>query len=133
MLCVNITIPVYNEQARLPESIERLRRYLHEEGRREFEIVIADNGSTDGTLAAAKALATQERKQGRHPHLYGRGSVNGSGGIPGHDPSSRVRSVRCSGGHAAACAIGDDPLLETGTDIPVLQLVGPDNAGNALF
>lgn len=54
---VNVTIPVFNEEARLPQSLPRLHRFLSEHCRFKFEVVIADNGSTDGTLDTARALS----------------------------------------------------------------------------
>lgn len=56
---LDIVIPVYNEAHVLADSIERLRSYLDENdfpySRR---IVIADNASTDSTLAVARQLRT---------------------------------------------------------------------------
>ncbi len=55
---LDIVLPVYNEAHVLAESVERLRTYLQENGfpysRR---ITVADNASTDETLAAARELA----------------------------------------------------------------------------
>jgi len=50
---VNITIPVFNEETRLQRSIPKLHSFLSEHCRFEFEIVIADNASTDRTLEIA--------------------------------------------------------------------------------
>ena len=56
---VEIVVPVLNEERDLAPSIRRLVAYLA--GRFPFRAVvtIADNGSTDGTWAAAKALAAE--------------------------------------------------------------------------
>jgi glycosyltransferase involved in cell wall biosynthesis len=54
---VEIVVPVYNEQAVLRESITRLHGYLNESFPFSWHIVIADNASTDGTLAIAHRLA----------------------------------------------------------------------------
>lgn len=54
---LDIVLPVYNEEHVLADSVGKLRAYLNE---RDFpytwRIVIADNASTDGTLAAGKTL-----------------------------------------------------------------------------
>ena len=54
---LDIVIPVYNEEHVLAGSVQRLRSYLDEH---EFpysrRIVVADNASTDGTMAAAQEL-----------------------------------------------------------------------------
>jgi putative flippase GtrA len=54
---VEIVVPVYNEQAVLRESISRLYAYLTESFPFSWQVVIADNASTDGTLAIARELA----------------------------------------------------------------------------
>jgi glycosyltransferase involved in cell wall biosynthesis len=54
---IDIVVPVYNEQAALAESIRRLDSYLSAEFPFDWRIVIADNASTDATLAVARALA----------------------------------------------------------------------------
>jgi glycosyltransferase involved in cell wall biosynthesis len=56
--CVlDIVIPVYNEEHDLPGSIRRLHRYLAAEVPYRSRITVADNASTDNTLAVAHALA----------------------------------------------------------------------------
>jgi glycosyltransferase involved in cell wall biosynthesis len=46
---IDIVIPVYNEQAVLPDSVQRLHAYCSAELDYEWRIVIADNASTDAT------------------------------------------------------------------------------------
>jgi len=46
---INITIPVFNEERQLAESVCKLHRFLAEHCQFRFEIVIANNGSTDRT------------------------------------------------------------------------------------
>ncbi len=53
---VCITIPVFNEEVRLRDSITRLHGFLSQHLSTTWEIVIADNGSTDGTLHLADSL-----------------------------------------------------------------------------
>lgn len=55
---VNIVIPVYNEEVELAVSVHKLVDFLrlHLENF-SWHITIADNASTDGTLAVAKSLA----------------------------------------------------------------------------
>jgi glycosyltransferase involved in cell wall biosynthesis len=55
---VDIVVPVLNEEATLRASIMRLGDYLSARFPFTWRITIADNGSTDGTLALAYALAT---------------------------------------------------------------------------
>jgi putative flippase GtrA len=54
---VEIVIPVRNEDRDLVPSVQRLHSYLHDQFPFSARITIADNGSTDGTWAQARALA----------------------------------------------------------------------------
>ena len=54
---IDIVVPVYNEQAALQDSIRRLHAFLSHQMPYAWRIVIADNASTDATLAMARALA----------------------------------------------------------------------------
>jgi putative flippase GtrA len=54
---VEIVVPVFNEEHVLGDSIHRLHAYLCDGFPFTWRIVIADNASTDGTLAVARRLA----------------------------------------------------------------------------
>src|SRR5260370_27128101 len=56
---VEIVVPVRNEERDLASGIRRLPAYLKDRFPFSARITIADNGSTDGTWAAAVALAGQ--------------------------------------------------------------------------
>src|SRR5947209_2688262 len=60
-MVVDIVIPVYNEERDLEMSVRRLRRYLDQRFPFSAGITIADNGSTDQTLAIARRLALDLR------------------------------------------------------------------------
>jgi putative flippase GtrA len=55
--CVEVVVPVHNEQAVVAESIRRLHDHLTAELPFTWRIVIADNASTDQTARIAAALA----------------------------------------------------------------------------
>src|SRR5215813_14179720 len=55
---VSLVIPAYNEEARLGPTLERCARYLCGSPWR-FEIVVVDDGSTDGTVALCRRMAAQ--------------------------------------------------------------------------
>ena len=57
MNSVDVVVPVYNEESALARSVGILGDYLKKHITCRWQIVIADNGSTDGTLAIAKELA----------------------------------------------------------------------------
>lgn len=54
----SITIPAYNAQATLQETVASVRAQTFAD----WELVIVDDGSTDGTLALAESLASIEPK-----------------------------------------------------------------------
>ena len=57
MASVDVVIPVYNEEHVLAQSVATLCAFLSENLPHTWRIVIADNASTDGTLAVAQRLA----------------------------------------------------------------------------
>jgi dolichyl-phosphate beta-glucosyltransferase len=50
---LSIIIPAYNEESRLPATLERIAAYLQDSGR-EAEVLVVDDGSKDGTAAVAE-------------------------------------------------------------------------------
>jgi glycosyltransferase involved in cell wall biosynthesis len=50
---LSIIIPAYNEESRLPATLERIVEYLSTSGR-EAEVLVVDDGSIDGTAAVAE-------------------------------------------------------------------------------
>jgi glycosyltransferase involved in cell wall biosynthesis len=56
---VDVVIPVYNEEKELARSVAVLRDFLGKNLSCGWRIVVADNGSVDGTLAVAQDLARQ--------------------------------------------------------------------------
>src|SRR6478735_5558496 len=93
--CVlDIVIPVHNEEYDLPGSVRRLHRFLVAEVPYPSRITIADNASTDNTLAVAEALAEQlSDVEVIHVDEKGRG---GASGPPRRATRSRVRAARLS-------------------------------------
>jgi len=61
MSSVDVIIPVYNEEHVLAQSVATLRRFLRENLHHKWRILIADNASTDDTLAVAQELAEKHR------------------------------------------------------------------------
>jgi dolichyl-phosphate beta-glucosyltransferase len=51
---LSVVIPAYNEERRLPPTLERLRQYL-DAGSLAHEIVVVDDGSRDATADVARA------------------------------------------------------------------------------
>jgi len=73
---IEVVVPVYNEQLSLGPSIHRLYAYLCENIAQPFIITIADNASTDDTLALAHDLEQMlPQVQVRHLDRKGRGAA----------------------------------------------------------
>jgi glycosyltransferase involved in cell wall biosynthesis/putative flippase GtrA len=56
---IDVVIPVYNEETDLAPCVRRLHAHLSESFPYPFRITVADNASTDGTLAIAHTLADE--------------------------------------------------------------------------
>ena len=52
---LSIVIPSYNEESRLPETLQRIAEYLPTLGLR-TEVLVVDDGSTDRTAAVAESF-----------------------------------------------------------------------------
>jgi dolichyl-phosphate beta-glucosyltransferase len=52
---LSILIPAYNEESRLPATLERVAAYLKNCGR-EAEVLVVDDGSKDRTAAVAESF-----------------------------------------------------------------------------
>ncbi|MGC1107930.1 MAG: dolichyl-phosphate beta-glucosyltransferase [Candidatus Acidiferrales bacterium] len=52
---LSVIVPAYNEEARLPRTLERIRGYLRR-AHPASEIIVVDDGSTDSTADAVRAL-----------------------------------------------------------------------------
>ena len=59
---VDAVIPVYNEAHVLEKSVIRLGAFLEANLPYDWRIVVADNASTDGTLAVARSIANANRR-----------------------------------------------------------------------
>jgi glycosyltransferase involved in cell wall biosynthesis len=70
---VDLVIPVYNEERVLAESVARLRAWCGASLPYQWRIVVADNASTDGTLAVAQKLAAEDADGVGYIHLDQKG------------------------------------------------------------
>src|SRR5262249_55704650 len=55
---LSIIIPSYNEELRLPPSLQQIASYIEKSGR-ETEVIVVDDGSTDRTAEVAESFRTQ--------------------------------------------------------------------------
>ena len=74
MASIDVVVPVLNEEQALPACLATLRAFLGSQlQEHRWRIVVADNGSTDGTLAVAKAAAAAHPSEVSYLHLDVRG------------------------------------------------------------
>ena len=64
---VSVVIPAYNRAATIGAAIDSVLRQTWED----FELVVVDDGSTDGTLAAARAVTDPRLRVVAAPHNLG--------------------------------------------------------------
>lgn len=58
---LSVVIPAYNEHARIPKTLEQVIGYLKAQSY-EWEIVVADDGSTDSTARAVEKEASRDAR-----------------------------------------------------------------------
>jgi dolichyl-phosphate beta-glucosyltransferase len=116
-IALSVVIPAYNEAERLPATLRALRSFLDRDGRR-AEVIVVDDGSTDGTSETVRRLEAQDDRIRliRLPQNRGKGYavrtgvVNASGalvlfadadGATPFDEFSRLESRIASGSRVA--------------------------------
>jgi glycosyltransferase involved in cell wall biosynthesis len=138
-MTINVTLPVFNEAAQLAGSVRRLTEFLAGLAPARWEIVLAENGSTDGTRALAEELASESEAKYQIPETGYRMPEAGS---PRPERTIRVRVVHLDqagrGGALRAAWLGSAADLlsymdvDLSTDLACLPaLLAPLLAGTA--
>jgi len=72
----SVIVPAYNEALRLPRYLEEIASYLGSRGE-PWEVIVVDDGSTDGTAEVARTMATRrsEVRLLRQPANGGKGAA----------------------------------------------------------
>jgi dolichyl-phosphate beta-glucosyltransferase len=55
---LSIIIPAYNEEQRLPPTLQKIAEFLRQQSYR-AEVIVVENGSTDGTAAVVQQFSTE--------------------------------------------------------------------------
>lgn len=71
-LCLSVVIPAYNESSRISATIGRVLEYLDTRWKR-WEVVIVDDGSSDGTATLVKSLRPADTRLRVISYLPNRG------------------------------------------------------------
>jgi glycosyltransferase involved in cell wall biosynthesis len=119
---ISIIIPAYNEEKRLPGTLEAIRAYL-DGARWDFaEIVVVDDGSRDGTAEAARAAGARvlhnpgNRGKGysvRHGMMEAQGDRALFTDADLSAPIEELEKLWCAAERGAAVAIGSRALDRT--------------------
>jgi glycosyltransferase involved in cell wall biosynthesis len=72
---LSVVVPAYNEEARLPRTLERIREYLRR-AHPSSEIIVVDDGSTDRTAEVVRSL---QKEMPGQLHLLPNGENRGKG------------------------------------------------------
>ena len=124
---LSVVIPAFNEAARLPRYLDEVVGFLEARGK-PYEVVVVDDGSTDGTAAVVRALAA------RHPtvRLLPLGRHRGKGAAVRAGMLAAMGSARLFTDADGATPIGEltrlEPALATGADLAIGSRVLVDPA-----
>ena len=111
---LSVVVPAYNEAARLPRTIERVERFL---SGRPHEIVVVDDGSTDGTVEVARDAARGPLVVLRNDGNRGKGYAVRRGMLAARGPRRLMTDADLSTPIEELARL--EPCLEAGHDVAI--------------
>lgn len=88
-LDLSVVLPVFNEEGSIGELVSRVTAVL-EASKLKFEVLVVDDGSSDGSAAEVAALNSKQVSLLRHPYNKGNGSAIKTG-----MRAARGRTIAC--------------------------------------
>lgn len=108
---LSVVIPAYNEESRLPVTLEALQGYL---SGREYEVVVVDDGSSDRTTEVAERFGCRVV---RFPRNVGKGAAVKSGVLASRGSLVLVTDADLATPFAELTKL--EAALENGADIAI--------------
>jgi dolichyl-phosphate beta-glucosyltransferase len=80
-ISLSLVLPAFNEAGRMPPYLDAVRKYLDQQYPARYEVLVVDDGSTDGLDRFLEEVAAgwPQLRCLRHPHNLGKGAAVRSG------------------------------------------------------
>ena len=147
---MSVVVPAYNEEKRLPPYLESIRRHFDSDLEGCYEVIVVDDGSTDGMVGELEhwSKGFPQLRVVRHPENRGKGAAVRSGVLAsrgrfvlfadadGATPIEEERRLRAQVQDDADIAIGSRRVASTEVARnrnPLRGVVGKSFAGLARF
>ncbi len=115
---LSVVVPCFNEELRLPRTIEQIEQYLDARHER-YELILVDDGSTDGTRRLMDAAAA------RHPAVRVEA-------LPHNRGKGRALAVGVAAAHGERILVTDADLSTPIDELPGLEAALEYGAGVAI-
>ncbi len=113
-----ILIPVYNEAAILPSSLQRLSAFAHAHFGQEYELLFVDDGSTDASAALIRAHDDPATRLLSYPQNRGKGYAVRTGMLAAR--GARILFTDCDLAYGTDALLALDRMMEeSGADLVV--------------
>ena len=109
---LSVVIPAYNEERRLPGTLRSVVEHLRPRGT-SFEVLVVDDGSTDGTVAVVGGFADPAVRLVRSPMNRGKGHAVRTGMLAAAGVLKGRLATACAAGlgKAGAAPYQDAPPI----------------------